>query len=530
MSSPFPLACRFLGFLFLMSLGLMLGCSGDKTGQETKTALDSTSAAEASGPSREEQLSSGKSLFASQCAFCHGDKGYGDGPAAKYLYPRPHNFSIGKFRLVSAVNRVPTDQDLLRVITHGMPGSAMLPFGHLSETERMALVAYVRELTRQGVEERHKQRSAQIGEEVDATQLTELFEQTVKAGPALSIPEDLPAPSPESIARGRTHYRLCAGCHGVNGKGDGNFDQRDDNGIPTRPRDFTRGIFKGGRDTASLFARIRLGLPGTPMPSSPDLKAADIGDLVNFIQSLSDPKMQDRYEHKRKEIVARKAKGSLTGPVNEAEWQTAASVPIVVSPLWWRNEPEADLQVAALHDGQTLAIRLSWLDDTANLKDNPPATKDMAALQLYKGTPEPVLGMSPTDKPMDCWLWSANLQAANPNKVYPHLSLALPGTPKPASLRELRQEFPPSLTEKDVQEKGIKGSGRMQISTVVNSLGNWENGRWTVVFKRALDAKSEGISLSGGEKVSIAFALWNGAAADKSAQKQISIWHDLKLE
>ena len=61
-----------------------------------------------------------------------------------------------------------------------------------------------------------------------------------------------------------------------------------DNGQPTKPRDLARGIFKGGGEVKRLYARIALGIPGTPMPSSAVVqKPSDIGDIVNFILSLS---------------------------------------------------------------------------------------------------------------------------------------------------------------------------------------------------------------------------------------------------
>jgi DMSO reductase family type II enzyme heme b subunit len=39
-----------------------------------------------------------------------------------------------------------------------------------------------------------------------------------------------------------------------------------------------------------------------------------------------------------------------------------------------------------------------------------------------------------------------------------------------------------------------------------------------------------GISLASGDKLSIAFALWDGEARDRNGQKLVSVWHDLKLE
>src|SRR5262249_36203918 len=51
----------------------------------------------------------GKQLYDAHCAACHGDKGDGQGPAARFLYPRPRDFTENRFRLVTTVNGVPSD-------------------------------------------------------------------------------------------------------------------------------------------------------------------------------------------------------------------------------------------------------------------------------------------------------------------------------------------------------------------------------------------------------------------------------------
>ena len=56
----------------------------------------------------------------------HVEKGRGDGPAARFLYPKPRNFGAAQFRLISTANRMPSDDDLLAAVRRGMPGSAMV--------------------------------------------------------------------------------------------------------------------------------------------------------------------------------------------------------------------------------------------------------------------------------------------------------------------------------------------------------------------------------------------------------------------
>jgi cytochrome c oxidase cbb3-type subunit I/II len=90
-------------------------------------------------PSTQEatNLNQGKSLFAVNCASCHGDRGTGDGPAAGALTPSPTNFHLKK----------PTEERAWEVLENGVPGTAMPPWkGQLSADQRHALVEFVRSL------------------------------------------------------------------------------------------------------------------------------------------------------------------------------------------------------------------------------------------------------------------------------------------------------------------------------------------------------------------------------------------------
>jgi len=74
----------------------------------------------------EAQRASGKQLYARYCAQCHGDKGDGEGDATPHLYPRPRNFTTGKFKVRTTANgALPTHQDLVNIIRRGMPYTSM---------------------------------------------------------------------------------------------------------------------------------------------------------------------------------------------------------------------------------------------------------------------------------------------------------------------------------------------------------------------------------------------------------------------
>lgn len=130
----------------------------------------------------------GETLYTQKCAVCHGPAGKGDGPAEFVLFPKPRDLSSGKFKIRSTPT-LPTDDDLFRVISLGIPGTAMPSWSVLTEVERWDLVAYVKSLS------------------PGFTQQT-----AVKPG---RIPPS-PKPTPALLALGKKFYAEaeCLTCHG----------------------------------------------------------------------------------------------------------------------------------------------------------------------------------------------------------------------------------------------------------------------------------------------------------------------------
>jgi mono/diheme cytochrome c family protein len=89
----------------------------------------------------------GKTLYKKHCEVCHGVKGGGDGPAARYLFPKPRDLTAGLFKVRStSTGEPPTDDDILFIIRNGMPGSAMPSLGELTKDEMKMIAEYVKEL------------------------------------------------------------------------------------------------------------------------------------------------------------------------------------------------------------------------------------------------------------------------------------------------------------------------------------------------------------------------------------------------
>lgn len=223
-----------------------------------------------------EDIANGKSLYEKACLLCHGEGGQGDGPAAffigSYSAPRPRNFTSGTFKFRSTPSgELPTDTDLLRTISNGIPGF-MPPFGKLREQERREVLAYIKTFSEEFLRP--------------------------SSPPLLLLPRTF-RDTTASIEQGKNVYaRLgCATCHGTEGKGDDHFFQSgnltDRSGLPIPATDLTKpAAFKNGASPHDIARSILTGLDGTPMPSylgslSPDEK--DLWHLVNYLLSLSQP-------------------------------------------------------------------------------------------------------------------------------------------------------------------------------------------------------------------------------------------------
>ncbi len=512
-------------------------------------------------------ISSGKELYGLHCAGCHGERGDGLGIAAPYLFPKPRDFRAGRFRLVSSANNVPTRDDLQAVLLRGMPGSSMPPWGQLSQTERDALVDEIMRFRQAGARDTYVNQlkeyedltDEEIAEQEVQEEIDEYVQEFTTPGESTVVPKIGP-PTSESIAHGKEVYVKygCISCHGPTGRGDGVQAMWDDEKMPTSPRDFALGIFKGSPEPAPLYRRIAYGMPGTPMPGSSSMSPEQMVDLVHYIRSLSTEAERTQAVLTRQRIVSR-AVNKLADDFDARIWSSVRPVAVRLTPLWWRNNADPDLQIQAIHDGNTMVLRFTWQDETLDER----ATKtesfeDAVAVELYQGDTEPFLGMGSLKQPVDVWFWDADRQTHTTvedqyprvvDDIYPfseervetadyHRPGTLTNNQPDLSLPALASgnQIVPIRTRTGGTDLAAGGPGSVTFhlpkSQIVTAKGRWRDGRWTVVMRRpmAVESPEEGVSLVAGEKVSIAFAVWNGIHQDRDGQKSFSVWQDLEIE
>jgi cytochrome c oxidase cbb3-type subunit I/II len=187
----------------------------------------------------QEEVSRGGTLFAANCASCHGYAGRGDGKASASLVPKPANLTAARF----------SDERLSSVLWNGVAGSAMPPWRQLPTEDLRALVAYIHSLHRRGA-----------------------------------------APSTQDVKtldEGKSLFAAnCASCHGDTGAGNGPAA----GALAPSPTNFH--LKKPTQERA--WDVLESGVPGTAMPPwRSQLSADQRRALVEFVRSLYAPPQEN---------------------------------------------------------------------------------------------------------------------------------------------------------------------------------------------------------------------------------------------
>jgi len=234
--------------------------------QEELAQADLAEAGEDPVEATPELVERGRELYDTFCASCHGEEGDGTGDFARFMDPKPRDFTEGtyKFRTTES-GSLPQDIDIYRTITSGVRKSSMPAWFALPGRDRWALVHYVKTFS-------------------------EYFEEEEPEEP-IEIPEPPPLNS-ELLALGAAVFAemQCWDCHGSIGKGDGAAagTLEDDWGLPIRPADFTKGVFKVGNTDRDIYRTVATGLDGTPMPSFGDiLEEEQLWAVTYYVRSLA---------------------------------------------------------------------------------------------------------------------------------------------------------------------------------------------------------------------------------------------------
>ncbi len=430
----------------------------------------------------------GKALYLKSCAQCHGDTGDGKGDAAERLSPKPRDFTTGAYKIRTTPNgEIPTDADLARAIAEGLPGTSMPGWKDaLSKAEIAELVAYIKTFS-------------------------ERF-QSEKPSKVYSL-KVVKSASAESLANGRKLYleMQCNACHGMEGRADGPAAPglTDDSGAPIRPANLHKGWqMRGGHEVSDILRTFMTGLNGTPMPSYVDALGdnpeglAKAEDLARYVHSLS-PDKPDTGEVVR----SRWHEGELPSTPADPAWEVLKPVgfllfgQILEDPRQFT--PSIDyLRVRSLYNQDQIALLLEWDDPRADPNEDqsklPDALQIQTPLTLYPDSQEgerPYFLGGDAGHPVNLWRWDSK-------------------SDKVASFRS---------TGLSVPQAAMPG--------LFVSSATYADGLWRLLLKRNLKvAKEEGLSLSPGVFVPLAFSAWDGSNGDEGIKRSVSSWYYLLME
>lgn len=417
-------------------------------------------------------LKAGRVAYQQHCARCHGKTGDGNGVDAKRFYPRPRDLEFGvyKFRTTES-GTPPTDEDIFKTLTEGLPESNMPDWQHLDEETRWQLVYYLKSLS-------------SYFDEVDPV--------------PVEVTKD-PGKKKISLKTGREVYKKlgCAACHGDLGRGDGSSAAGlvDDWDKPIRPANLTQGWnYRGGSEPADIMMRMLTGIDGSGMPSYIGaVTPEETWQLSYYVASLQESANWYRVTY------AKRFSGKLPIRFDDQAWNKVESAMmrlrnVVNSNGEWEQPPTVNaVGVQVAYNDEAIAFRLEW-DDPIQDKESP---ADAIAVILK---PDSIRGDSVT---LQAW----------PYKGSPMLDICY----WPASTGEA-SEFIASSYDKIFTGKAPH--------TALISNAQYKDGRWSLVLERAF--KPAGLRnaahLDPNKFTSIGLAVWDGSNQNA---RMVSSWIDI---
>lgn len=490
-----------------------------------------------------DESNDGKILYQEYCAGCHGIDGKGNGDYSYLLYPKPRDFTDGKFKIRSTTTgNPPLDHDFANTIRNGMPGTAMPPFNFLQKHEIKSLVDIVKKfssMNNKGVQK-------------------------------ISVPDELPVTN-ELIELGKSIYTEvgCNMCHGNTGKGDGLSSQKlvDSQGFPIVPKDFTSGVYLGGGTKKELYYRFVAGMDGTPMPSfgnlaellgRPKVEESKLAwALIHYVKSLETSQNETIKTLPENGIILAEKTRRFIRPDEMMDsfsrhWDKVALYSIPLSRLWQSDNVNYQMvNVQAMYNNRYLAVKLEWEDNTqdqglSRIQD----FQDGAAIQFSLDGTKGFHGMGSKDHPADIWFWKAEWQKRVTEKSQPDIDFVYANRATDSNVETypklmndmayLAGRDAGNMISAETKKSSIENLTAVGPETVtpltekdqqVFGKGVWDGKKWRVVFVRKLksdDAKK--VNFAKGNQIPIGFAIWNGSERDRNGQKMVSTWYDLELK
>jgi mono/diheme cytochrome c family protein len=477
--------------------------------------------AQAQGAGTDAQRAAGKQLYLKFCSQCHGENGDGEGYAAPHLLPRPRNFTSGKYKIrTTPTGALPTHQDLVNIIRRGMPYTSMPAWPSLTDDELSNLAYFVMSFSPD-------------------------FAQPDKAPKAVDLPR-APNVTAESVALGKKLYEEtgCVKCHGTLGRGDGPSAPTlvDDWGQHIRPADLAQSwTFRGGAAREDIFRAISTGLNGTPMPGFLDaLQPEQRWAIVDFIESLSG----SAGPGDTNVVVAKDVEDPIALATGSASFAAAAParIPIVgqiMEPGRSFHPPATSVVVQAIYDAESIAFLVRWHDMNADKAGKNSPSMAVPVEEEEAAAPSAAQPAAAAAQPADPFAEQA-APTVPVSEFSDAVAIQLPSQ-APTGARKPYFLFGDGQNSVDLWFFDLAGQAALQFTGKgsadvtpndtgdVTGVASYDQGEWSVIFKRARRATS-GVAFTPGEFMPISFSVWDGLSRERGNRRGLTVWHSLYVE
>ncbi|MFZ5817531.1 MAG: ethylbenzene dehydrogenase-related protein [Bacillota bacterium] len=235
----------------------------------------------------------------------------------------------------------------------------------------------------------------------------------------------------------------------------------------------------------------------------------------------------------------------LPGGPWAAGWRKVSGIVMPLSVVSTPNPLSGNVQVKAVSDGQQVAIRLEWADDSQELNTlRPQEFADAAAIQLTGGVTNACMGQ--LDAPVQIWHWRADGHpgARSMATAYPNMwvdgfhddsgqAAAVLGD-QLYSRAALAVGNRRALPDREGKAEQLVAGGFSTLTTDDHHptavAAEWQEGRWAVVFTRPLQGEGSDYSFTAEEPLQAAFAVWDGKLQQRDGMKYITDWAVFQLK
>ena len=190
------------------------------------------------------------------------------------------------------------------------------------------------------------------------------------------------------------------------------------------------------------------------------------------------------------------------------------------------------MDVRALHDGETLFIRMQWDDpsvDDATVRAEDFADAVAVQFPADPSSSVPSVCMGQADQGVNIWQWRADTDAGVPQVAGDlHPDAYVDQYPSTDDLSYPAREVGNVVSGADgpvVTDLVAEGFGTLTEADDQSVLGQgaWDDNQWAVVVARPFASSDDNRpTFAAPGVVDTAFAVWNGAEGDRNGQKSVS--------